>query len=74
MNIEQAEWPQPESMVLHPARSFRIGVVKCSEGEWHPTMAVNDQYAVTFNSFDEAEEYLKSLRFSLAEIRLRYST
>jgi hypothetical protein len=74
MKVSETGW-EPSDVPIVPARCFRAGAVgrrdKAGMPCYHPCISINDEYAVMFNDFDEAEEYLKSVIMAIAEARIR---
>jgi hypothetical protein len=77
MRVTETGW-EPSNAPIVPARCFRAGAVECRDKAgmtcYHPCLSINDEYAVMFNDFDEAEEYLKSVTMALAEARIRLNS
>jgi hypothetical protein len=74
MRITETGWQQPDRPIVK-ARNFRLGFVECRDNAglktYHPCLAVNDEYGIMFQDFDEAEEYMKSITMAMAEARIR---
>jgi hypothetical protein len=77
MKINEEGWRQPDRPIVR-AQNFRLGFVECRDDAglttYHPCLSVNDDYAIMFADFNEADQYIKSITMALAEARVRLSS